>query len=105
MTKDWRLAHLETQPFLRGVSFVRKTYREYRPGWDHDHCFACWAKLAEAKMEGPDIVHEGYATTADFVRGADYEWVCVPCFNQFCEAMAWKDATGTGPASTNLAER
>ena len=30
MTKDWRLQHLETQPYLRGVSFVRKPYRAPR---------------------------------------------------------------------------
>lgn len=93
MTKDWRLQHLETQPYLRGVSFVRKPYQAYRPGWEHDHCVACWTTLAEPGVEGSEIVHEGYATTADFVRGADYDWVCVPCFKEFREVMAWRDAT------------
>jgi hypothetical protein len=93
MTKDWRLEHLQTQPYLHGVSFVRKLYRAPRPGWNHDHCVACWATLAEPNIVGADIVHEGYATTDDFVRGADYDRVCVPCFQQFCEVMAWKDAT------------
>jgi hypothetical protein len=93
MTKDWRLEHLETQPFLRGVSFVRKPYRQYRPGWDHDHCAACWTTLAESGVEGDDVVHEGYATTAAFVRGADYEWVCAPCFQLFRDEMGWLDVT------------
>jgi hypothetical protein len=93
MTKDWRLEHLQTQPYLHGVNFVRKLYRAPRPGWGHDHCVACWATLADPNIAGADIVHEGYATTDDFVRGADYDWVCVPCFQQFCEVMAWKDAT------------
>jgi hypothetical protein len=92
MTKDWRLQHLETQPYLRGVSFVRKPYRAPRPRWDHDHCVACWAKLAEpGYLENPDIVPEGYATTAEFVRGADYDWVCSECFHQFRELMEWKE--------------
>ena len=41
--------------------------------------------------EAADVVHEGYATTADFARGADYDWVCVPCFKLFSKAMGWKD--------------
>jgi hypothetical protein len=91
MTKDWRLQHLETQPFLREVTFVRKLYKAYSAEWDHDHCVACWMKFMEPGIEGPDIIHEGYATTAEFVRGADYEWVCPECFSLFREAMAWKE--------------
>jgi hypothetical protein len=94
MSKDWRLEHLETQPYLRGVAFARKPYREYRPGWAHDHCVACWAKLeAESSDSEPDSLHEGYATTDSFVRGAEYEWVCVPCFEEFAATMAWVDET------------
>jgi hypothetical protein len=44
-------------------------------------------------FEQEGVVHEGYATTADFVRGAEYEWACVSCFEQFREAMGWKDVT------------
>ena len=93
MAKDWRLEHLETQPFLRGVAFTRKPYRQYRPGWDHDHCVACWARLAEPPVGEDDTLREGYATTEDFVRGADYEWVCVPCFGLFREDMGWIEIT------------
>jgi hypothetical protein len=94
MTKDWRLEHLETQPALCGVTFVRKTYRAYREGWTHDHCAACWATLAEiAAPEGGDAFHEGYATTADYVHGEDYEWVCPVCFEAFAEELGWVDAT------------
>src|SRR5688500_8893495 len=93
MTKDWRLEQLEPLPFLRGVRFVRKPYRQYRSDWDHDHCVACWTKLAEPDVEGADVVHEGYATTAAFVRGCDYEWVCVPCFQLFRHEMQWVDVT------------
>jgi hypothetical protein len=93
VSKDWRLENLETQPYLRGVSLARKMYRAYRPGWDHDHCVGCWTKLAEPGIEGADVVHEGYATTAEFVRGAEYEWACVSCFEAFSEAMGWIDVT------------
>jgi hypothetical protein len=102
MTKDWRLRHLETQPFLRGVTFRWKPYKVYSPEWDHDHCAACWMKFAEPGMEGSDIMHEGYATTAEFVRGEDYEWVCRECFALFREPMGWKEAKSS--ESKQLAE-
>jgi hypothetical protein len=95
MEKDWRLANLEGQLYLRGVTFVRKPYKDFRPGWNHDHCVACWVTLAEPKIEGRDILHEGYATTAEFVRGADYDWVCPECFNLFRDYMAWKEIEPT----------
>ena len=95
MTKDWRLENLEDPPRLRDVSFVRKPYREYRPGWDHDHCAGCWTKLAEPELiQGDDIVHEGYATTSAYEMGAEYVWVCVTCFQLFREDMGWRDVTG-----------
>jgi hypothetical protein len=95
MTKDWRLQHLETQPFLRGVAFARKPYRNPSPSWDHDHCVACWARLAEPDLKGPDIIHGGFATTKDFVRGENYEWVCAACFELFRNAMEWRDVTAS----------
>jgi hypothetical protein len=60
MTKDWRLEHLETQPYLRGAAFTRKPYRAYSATWEHDHCAGCWAKFMEPPAEE---LHEGYATT------------------------------------------
>jgi hypothetical protein len=88
---DWRLEHLETQPYLRGVAFTRKRYSEYRPGWDHDHCAGCWAKFAEFDDPNEPIEHDGYATTADYSFGADYVWVCLKCFADFKAQMAWKE--------------
>jgi hypothetical protein len=35
------------------------------------------------------IEHEGYATTADYPKEAEYEWVCKKCFADFSEAMGW----------------
>jgi hypothetical protein len=92
MEKDWRLAQLETQPDLRGANFVRKPYTRYREGWEHDHCAACWGKLAEPENI-PDALHEGYATSSDYARGENYEWICVPCFEAFASDMGWTDAT------------
>jgi hypothetical protein len=40
-------------------------------------------------LDGPEIVHEGYATTDDYKFGADYEWVCIPCFNDLYKIMDW----------------
>jgi hypothetical protein len=90
MADDWRVAILRTQPYLRGVSFVRKPYAQYRPGWDHDHCVACGVRLAEPGSWTDQVIHEGYATTSDFVRGADYEWACPECFADFQGVMGWK---------------
>ncbi|HXX08618.1 MAG TPA: hypothetical protein VEJ43_11195 [Pseudolabrys sp.] len=93
MTKDWRLEQLEARPYLWGATFTRKSYRASSPEWDHDHCTACWTTLAESHIKRADIIHEGYATTAEFVRGADYSWICVACFEQFRDIMEWRDVT------------
>jgi hypothetical protein len=95
MSKDWRLEHLETQPYLRGVAFVRKPYRAYREGWDHDHCAACWMKFSEVEVPGEVTQREGFATTAAYPRGADYEWVCVECFELFRDDMGWVEFKAT----------
>lgn len=92
MTTDWRWQQLETKPYLRDVSFTRERYRDYSPEWEHDHCEACQAKLAEPSLV-EDAVQEGYATTADYEMGAEYAWVCVPCFEEFRQQMGWVDAT------------
>jgi hypothetical protein len=93
MAEDWRLTNLETQPNLQGVSFARQPYRPYRAGWDHDHCAACGAKLI-ASGDDNGACHEGYATTAHYLHGPAYEWVCVPCFHAFAPAMGWQEVTG-----------
>ena len=96
MSDDWRTELLDMIPYLRGQSFVRKAYRDYRPGWDHDHCAVCGVKLAEPSIEGEGILHEGLGITADYSHGADYEWVCPACFEACKDQMGWRDATGGG---------
>ena len=93
MNEDWRWESLETSPYLLNVHFIRKQYREYRPGWDHDHCVACCATLAEPGYTGENVVHEGYATTAEYVHGSDYAWACITCFEAFGDRMGWVDDT------------
>lgn len=93
MAEDWRAELLETIPELRGQSFVRKRYTEYRPGWDHDHCAVCGVKFAEYDIEGEAVLHEGYAITAEYRHGADYEWVCPECFDASKDRMGWRDVT------------
>jgi hypothetical protein len=88
---DWRLEHLEQQPFLRDVAFRRSRYRKYRPGWDHDHCVGCWAKFAEFDSPEETILHEGFATTDEFARGAEYYWACQDCFTTFKDQMGWRE--------------
>jgi hypothetical protein len=93
MSDDWRADVLETLPYLRGQSFVRKPYRAYRADWEHDHCAVCGVKLMEPAAEAEDVLHEGYATTSDYRHGEDYEWVCAECFAASSDVMGWKDAT------------
>lgn len=86
---DWRWDNLGKQPYLRAVEFSWRAYRAFAPDWDHDHCAACGVKLAEAGSQGADTIHEGYATTEKYAGGAEYEWVCRPCFELFAARMGW----------------
>ena len=95
MSDEWRAEVLETLPYLRGQSFARKPYKAYRPGWEHDHCAVCGAKLMEESAAVEDTLHEGYATTPDYQHGEDYDWICVACFAASREEMGWKDATAS----------
>ncbi|MGZ8350295.1 MAG: hypothetical protein ACXWU2_09730 [Allosphingosinicella sp.] len=89
MVRDRRLEHLQTQPCLCGVAFRRKSYAAPGPHWDHDHCVACWAPFAALGSDENESVHESYATTVAYVHGAEYDWVCEPCFREFRKAMGW----------------
>ena len=57
-----------------------------RPGWDHDHCAFCWAKIAAAEA----------AFTAAYVTADDgYTWICGPCFEDFKVQFAWRTSPTT----------
>ena len=83
---DWRIDNCRS---IEGETFRRKKYKARSEQWDHDHCMACFAKFAD--FTGPDILHEGYTTTAESKWGEDYHWLCVECFGDLREAMAWRE--------------
>jgi hypothetical protein len=80
--KDWRLNNQEK--YLKGVTLVRRSYRQYakNPKWDHDHCDFCWEKFSLTECEGS--IREGYATVDD------YHWICPACFEDFKDMFEWK---------------
>lgn len=76
---DWRLTN--QMSYLRDVDLCRRSYREYRLGWDHDHCEFCMAKFDGTS--DPATLHEGY-TTLD-----GYRWICLNCFEDFRRLFSW----------------
>jgi len=80
---DWRY---QGAALLKGQSFVWKPYGAYREGWDHDHCAGCMATFSNAP--GVDSLHEGWAVTSDYPKGADYEWLCADCFELLKESLS-----------------
>ncbi|HTR83083.1 MAG TPA: hypothetical protein VMI56_01295 [Reyranella sp.] len=75
---------------LAGLTLHWQRYTRYSESWDHDHCASCGATFAE--FDGQDILHEGYATGPDYFKGARYEWVCSPCFDELASRLNWKAA-------------
>jgi hypothetical protein len=68
---DWRLTGQEE--YLLGAEFIRKPYRARSETWEHEHCEFCWAKFMDPEFsvehqqfieDNPEILTEGYATTA-----------------------------------------
>jgi len=91
MDGDWRLTGANEIAF-RGAVFVRKTYTQWSPEWDHDHCSFCWADFVQAGAPGDNAgaLHEGYSTPGPPSEPrADYYWVCPSCFDDFRERLEW----------------
>lgn len=66
---------------------------------ERDHCVFCWAKLMDPDFSEahrrhveahPEVLTEGYTVTAEHERGADYCWICKPCFEEFAERFRWR---------------
>ena len=38
----------------------------------------------------PDVLTEGYTTTAEHERGANWHWVCPRCVGDFAEEFQWR---------------
>ena len=47
----------------------------------------------------PDVLTEGYTTTAEHPRGAGYHWICKSCFDDFAERFAWRTVAGDDEAN------
>jgi hypothetical protein len=78
---DWRLQGQEA--FLFGVTLYWRTWRETRPGWDHDHCEFCRSKFMD-RDDVQDILRDGYTTEGD------YRWVCAFCASDFANRLKFK---------------
>lgn len=83
----------QEESLTRGTKLIRKIYEAPRPGWDHDHCSFCQVKFVvpntASSMSDEDVRTEGFTTTSEFVRGADYEWICDDCCADFAEEFGW----------------
>jgi hypothetical protein len=97
MSSDWRLR--DQEHYLAGAQWVRKRYRAHSETWEHDHCEFCWAKFMDPDFSAEhrsfveqhrEVLIEGYATTAEHSRGADYFRVCPSCFGDFAERFGWR---------------
>ena len=40
--------------------------------------------------ETPDVLTEGYTTTEQHPRGANYHWICKTCFDDFAGEFGWR---------------
>ena len=96
---DWRLNN--QAQYLAGAVLVWNRYVPANPDNDHDHCEFCWAKFMDPTYsdahrahieQHPEVVTEGYATTAAHPKGADYHWVCAKCFDDLAESFGWRVA-------------
>jgi hypothetical protein len=79
---DWRL--MAQERFLQGRELRLTAWFSSRPGWDHDHCEFCAAKIWD-RPAGENEYRRGYVTDDD-----NYHWVCEPCFADFRERFAWR---------------
>ena len=93
---DWRLTGQER--YLSEAELTRKPYKAPSATWEHDHCEFCWSKFMDAEVSPehraymashPEVLGEGYATTAGHPDGADAHWVCSACFDDFSDRFGW----------------
>ncbi len=81
-TDDWRL--LGQEKYLLDARLKWMTWRPYRPGWDHDHCAFCMAKISDRPVDGDTEYEAAWVTSID-----EYHWVCPVCFEDFRETFRW----------------
>ncbi len=74
-----------SKPYSSHPRPSNQAYRVHSEAWEHDHCEFCWAKFMDPTFSpasreqvaaDPEILTEGYTTTAAHSNGADYHWIC-----------------------------
>jgi hypothetical protein len=91
---DWRLDFAKRH--LQGASCRWKKWYPASETWDHDHCAGCWAKFC--LHDNCESHQEGYAVTAGYKWGEDYEWVCASCFDALKDNLGWTVVGPPNPA-------
>ncbi|MBC8290595.1 MAG: hypothetical protein H8E37_09780 [Planctomycetes bacterium] len=75
---DWRRRGQER--YLMQEKWVKRSYRPYREGWDHDHCEFCWKTFSLHETD----LNAGYSTSDE------YRWICEQCFSDFRDEFQWE---------------
>ena len=79
---DWRLTN--QLAYLKGSTLSWHQYRQYREGWDHDHCSFCCAEFSTLNQPNHPSLSEGYCTSDEYL------WVCKSCFDDFKDLFEWR---------------
>lgn len=74
---DWRRQGQEQ--YLAGRQLIHRRYEPCRPGWEHDHCEFCHAKISCSTGD----LNEGYCTEDG------YYWICSACHDDFEVEFGW----------------
>lgn len=88
---DWRRMGQENE-LPPGTTLVFKSYRARSETWEHEHCRFCFTKFMDPGFsdahrrfieEHEDVLTEGFTTTDEHKKGADWHWVCPTCAEDF----------------------
>jgi len=94
---DWGQFGQE-ETFPPGTTLELRRYRTHRPGWDHDHCIFCWAKLMDPDLSEASrraVENDPKILTSGYSKGpSGGEWVCPSCFEEFAARFGWTAAAG-----------
>jgi hypothetical protein len=96
MGDDWRL--MGQGKYLTSATLVWKSYQEWSPTWEHDHCEFCFAKFVN-RDDVPDTLRQGYAAQGTGPhRQNDYHWICANCARDFTQRFGWTVLGGPCPS-------
>jgi hypothetical protein len=62
-----------------------RTWWNYHPGCDHDHCAFCWAKFPWQPAGDDHVSYDDGWVTAD----DDCTWICPVCFEDYKDRFGW----------------